>query len=376
MPCAPEALRRAPTTRLPPRFPPLTKRARAQPQPQPQPDLVPERVGRQEREIGPGLGLGLVWSRVARTADVGNSPNQMSSYPPMYFPISPRPLNMAAGLKRFGTDFGQAERDHEFFQLDRQRAHYLRAKRQAPAERRVIVSGDPQAARARAAALAWMRSTLAEQAPQVLVESACDSAALDELDALARTLQEDFCVMCAGEDFAGSAALIDVRFPSGWRPERLAGADFRSLHAPVPGFPGDERAAQSMVRTMIERGPFVRFVWTLSPDDRLDQHPDAPRQAGWDQSERAWLRVERQITVPLPAASASLFLIRVYHYALDELTADQRARAIAALAMMPEPLRRYKNLPSPATLDAVFARGAGRARSGLQSAACSTPSVK
>jgi hypothetical protein len=280
----------------------------------------------------------------------------MLPYPAVYVPIAARPLNMSAGLKRFGTDFGQAERDREFFQLDRERNHYLRAKRRAPAERRVLVSGEPQAACARAAALAWMRASLADQAPQVLTEAARDSDALDELDALARALQEDFCVMCAGEDFAGRAALIDVRFPSGWRPERLTGADFRRLHAPVPGFPSDERAAQSMVRAMIERGPFVRFVWTLSPDDRLDQHPDAPRHASWEQTERAWLRVERQISVPLTAANAGLFLIRVYHYALDQLSAEQRGRTIAALALMPEAVRRYKNLPTTATLDAVLAR--------------------
>ncbi|HKP60780.1 MAG TPA: heme-dependent oxidative N-demethylase subunit alpha family protein [Polyangiales bacterium] len=265
---------------------------------------------------------------------------------------------MSAGLKRFGTDFGQGERDRQFFQLDRERAHYLAAKRAAPAERRMLLSGDAEAALARAAALTWMRATLAEQAPVVLSEAARDSAALDELDALARALQEDFCVMCAGEDYAGRAALIDVRFPSGWRPERLAGADFRSLHAPVPGFPGDDRAAQSMVRSMIERGPFVRFVWTLSPDDRLDHHPDAPHRSSWEHTDRAWLRVERQITVPLPAANAGLFLIRVYHYALDQLSLDERERAITALAVMPEELRRYKNLPTLAGLHAVLQRSA------------------
>ena len=274
----------------------------------------------------------------------------------MYFPVSPRPLQMTAGLKRFGTDFGNGVHDHEFFQLDAERARYLAAKRCAPAARRVLDVRDPAAAAARAAALNWMREELGARAPVVLREAAQDGAARDELDALARALQEDLCVLHAGRDFAGSAALIDVRFPSGWRPERLAGADFNRIHGPVPGFPSDERAAQSMVRTMIERGPFVRFVWTLSPDEQLDQHPDTPRASSWDRTDRVFLRVERQITVPLTAAKASVFLIRVYHYAFEQLSVEQRACTLTALAAMPEELRLYKRLPTPAALQAILAR--------------------
>ena len=275
---------------------------------------------------------------------------------PRYFPISPKPLKMSAGLSRFGTDFGQAERDQQFFQLDTERGRYLTEKRAAPSTRRVLSDVDPNANHAREAALLWMRSTLQLESPQVLAEAARDSGARDELDALARALQEDFCVMCAGAGFAGSAALIDVRFPSGWRPERLAGSDFRHIHAPVPGFPGSAKAAQSMVRTMIERGPFVRFVWTLAPEDRLDQHPDVRSRAGWDAASAVWLRVERQITVPLTAAQSSLFLIRVHHYRWAELALEQQTTLRAAIGLLPEELRIYKNLPTLPQLEAALAR--------------------
>lgn len=271
---------------------------------------------------------------------------------------------MAAGLHRFGTDFGQAARDREFFQVDGERPRYLVAKRQAPPARRVLGTDDPGSQHALAAALAWMRATLAKQAPEVLISAAHDRDARDDLDALARSLQEDFCILCAGDDYSGRAALIDVRLPSGWRPERLRDASFFSIHRPVPGFPNDAQAARSMVRTMVERGPFVRFVWTLTPDARLDRHPDAIGPARWQEAEGLFLRVERQVTVPLTAANASLFLIRVYMYPFAQLTSEQRARTLAALAAMPEDIRTYKGLPHPSALEPVLALGQ-RAHTGM-----------
>jgi hypothetical protein len=212
------------------------------------------------------------------------------------------------------------------------------------------------------AALGWMRATLEHEAPHVLSECEQDREAHDELDALARALQEDWCVLGLGHELRGRAALIDVRFPSGWRPERLRDADFESIHRPVPGFPGSTPASRSMVSAMIERGPFVRFVWTLSPDSRLDHHPDLPR-VSWQRAERVWLRVERQVTVPLTAAGASLFLIRVYRYAFAELTPEQKACVCEALAQMPDDIRHYKHLPPLATVAALTtgaAHGAAR----------------
>lgn len=280
----------------------------------------------------------------------------MPSYKARYFPVSERPLKFGAGLSRFGTDFGQGVRDRQFFQLDNERARYLSDKREAPAERHVLGRADAAAVEARAAALGWMRATLFREAPEVLRACEADAGARDEFDALARALQEDFCVLCAGEDFEGRATLLDVRFASGWRPERLADADFRTIHGPVPGFADQVDVAKSMVRTMVQRGPFVRFMWTISPDDRLDHHPDAKGRASWQHPAGVWLRIERQVTVPLPAANASVFLIRTYHYSLAELGREQRAELHGALERMPSMIRTYKGLPEPAAIAALFTR--------------------
>lgn len=266
---------------------------------------------------------------------------------PVYFPVKAEPLHMAASLNRFGTDFGFGEAERCFFQVDDARDTYLRGKRSAPAKRRFVVGDDPLAQRARAEAAAWMHETLRREHPEVAEEVAADTDAVDPFDAIARHVQEDFAVMQAGEDDAGRTLVVDVRFPSGWQPERLRHEGFVAIHQPVPGFPPTEKAARGMVRAMVDKGPYVRFVWTVSPDPSLDQHPDrAGMLRTWDEVERPYFRVERQVTVPLPETRSSVFLIRVYMTPVDELAPERRERLIEALRQMPDEVRAYKRLPS------------------------------
>ncbi len=268
----------------------------------------------------------------------------------VYFPVKAEPLHMVASLNRFGTDFGFGEAEQYFFQVDDDRDAYLAGKRSAPGKRRFVVGDDPLAERARAEAAAWMLETLEREHPEVAAEVAADTDAADPFDAIARHVQEDFAVMQAGEDDAGRTLVVDVRFPSGWQPERLRHEGFVAIHAPVPGFPPTDKAARGMVRAMVDKGPYVRFVWTVSPDPSLDQHPDrAAMLRTWDEVERPYFRVERQVTVPLPETRSSVFLIRVYMTPVDELSVERRERLVEALRLMPDEVRAYKRLPSVET---------------------------
>jgi hypothetical protein len=95
-------------------------------------------------------------------------------------------------------------------------------------------------------------------------------------------------------------------------------------------------------------GPFVRYVWSLAADDALSHHPrrhparplDARPPATW------WYRAERQTTLPLPEAGASLFAIRVLHAPLAAVatTPARRAALAAAVASMDAALLAYKGL--------------------------------
>jgi hypothetical protein len=262
---------------------------------------------------------------------------------------------MSAGLARHGSDFGEPAWDHLFFQRDAHLARYCAAKQAAPAERHQLFGEDPAAERARSAALSFMRATLAQEAPEALAAADANLGARDAFDALARVIQEDFAVVAADE-VTDRVVAVDIRFPSGFRPERLAGQSFHNVHVPVPQFADSSAAARSMVRSMTERGPYVRFVWALCADDQLDHHPDAWPGNAWDIATAAFLRVERQSTVPFPDANAALFLIRTHLYSVASLPDAQQSTLHQALAAMPDELRAYKRLPSAAQFARLRAR--------------------
>ncbi|MCB9616687.1 MAG: DUF3445 domain-containing protein [Sandaracinus sp.] len=277
---------------------------------------------------------------------------------PHYFPVEDEPLQMVASLLRFGTDFGNGAFDSQYFQVDDRYDDYVTQKRLAPSHRRFVVGDDPAAKAARDEALAWMRTTLAREHPRLAAAVEADIDAKDPFDAIARHVQEDFAILNAGEEDRGRTLAVDVRFPSGWRPERLREAGFDAIHAPVPGFPPNEKASRGMVRAMVDRGPYARFVWTVGASDTLDQHPErfvGDRLALWNDARDAYYRVERQVTVPLPKTRSSVFLIRVYVKPLSELTADERSRLARAIRQMPAEVRAYKSLPEPEVFERVLA---------------------
>lgn len=260
-----------------------------------------------------------------------------SAAPARYFPVKPTPFRLQAGLMPFGSDFGNGPADSLFFQVDCQRERYLRAKREVEPARHAVLARDDGERAANEAVLSWVARTLAAEHAEIA------AGVPREARALAMAVQEDLVVLHRRADGADAAILVDVCFPSDWRPDRIAGRDFRFIHGPVPGFADTAAQAASMVAAMIERGPYVRFVWTLAADDFLDHHPEQGRRRPWSEAAEGYLRVERQVTVPFPEARASLFLIRTYLYPFAELSDTQRATVERALETMPAAPARYKN---------------------------------
>jgi len=140
----------------------------------------------------------------------------------------------------------------------------------------------------------------------------------------------------------------------------VLGQSFAQVHTRIPAFEAVERKASSLVDAMVARGPYVRFVWTISADDELDHHPEQGRRAAWSaQTARGYLRVERQTSVPLPRESGSIFLIRTYLYGFDELSLEQRSVLKSALEQLPPDIVRYKQLAAalPRALQLLRAPG-------------------
>lgn len=271
--------------------------------------------------------------------------------PARYFPVTPGPFRMAPGFFRLGTDFGNGERDAEVLQRDREFSRYQEAKRRVLAEypERLALLEEPGTVALRRRASTWIREQLA-RAGDVVPESS-PSGTREDFEELSLALQEDFALLERPEAEADRLIVLSVCFPSGWEPERLLGSSFRTVHAPIPEFGDVARAATKLVDAMVERGPYVRFVWTLVADDRLDHHPThAPRDA-WLGASRGFLRVERQLTIPFREDRGSLFLIRTYVTPLEVLEPTERRALRDAFDGMSESVRRYKGLEGfPASL--------------------------
>lgn len=188
------------------------------------------------------------------------------------------------------------------------------------------------------------------------------SPGLRLLDALALAVQEDLVWMGPGARAGGAAAtagaghgsadVLHVCFPSGWDPGARAGASFEALHRPVPGRERLEAASAAVMRALLTRGPFVRYVWSLAPSGALDRNPRHERAARVNRPEALWYRTERQTTAPLPRQGRALFTIRVYTAPLPRVLAaggpgmegERRMRLAAAVRSMDDATAAYKGV--------------------------------
>jgi hypothetical protein len=197
-------------------------------------------------------------------------------------------------------------------------------------------------------------------------------AALRRLEGLASSLHEDLVLIGPGSG-CGRVAWLHVAFPSGWDPGAMAGASFERLHAPVPHAEGLRRAAPALVRAMIDKGPFVRYVWGVAPDGARSRHPrHAAAMTADAPIDGAYLRVERQTTLPLPVLGLAVFAIHVYATPLPlALAAPVRRAAFLAAVRSLDPLtRRYKGVPWS---DDALAAWAAQLPDGPRAARAATP---
>jgi hypothetical protein len=171
-------------------------------------------------------------------------------------------------------------------------------------------------------------------------------------DALSSQVQEDTAICQLNEDRDWLAA-IHLSSPNHWAPAEKIGRPFSSVHAVVPGMEKLNQQYFKMLVTAVQKGPFFRFAWGIATDTRLNHHPTPPpghdpvqwqgRRVEAD-SDRIYLRVERQTLNGLPSCNAFLFTIRTYFYDIDQLTVvEKKALSMAVESMSPQSLE-YKGL--------------------------------
>lgn len=145
---------------------------------------------------------------------------------------------------------------------------------------------------------------------------------------LGRLVQEDFCLMQAGEGaFAGEHVLTGaiLCFPASWTLAEKIGRPLVRIHAPVPAY--DAGIAPRVQRLFDAIRP-DRPLWRMNahpyqvPDlfhPRREADP-RPKPAG----PAPFLRSERQCLLRLPETGAVVFSIHTYMVAMKSLPRDAR----------------------------------------------------
>ena len=307
-----------------------------------------------------------------------------------YFPPASGIYEVKPGLYPFGTPFGNGEADGQVFQVDDAFEQYREAKVCARSERLSKYYQVREYAPAVAKAITgFILRRLPQEHPDHfgLAEKPDGSAVLtcrlteeiltfdddlrlagvaslrdptspsyaSALDALAAQVQEDLAVVSTSGDGEDWASALHVCFPSRWAAEDKVGKNFADIHAPVAGIERINRAARQIVRATVDKGPYVRFAWTIESDTRLNHHvapPPGIAEEVWrgrafrGDAVRMYLRVERQTLWGFPNVDAFLFAIRTCFTDGEEIrkNPDACGQLRSAIASMTPESLAYKGL--------------------------------
>jgi hypothetical protein len=164
-------------------------------------------------------------------------------------------------------------------------------------------------------------------------------------------LEEDFALL---DGATGTLPWVCICVPSHWAPEGKLGQPFAAVHAPVADNRTLLAAAPHLVQLATSGESWERFVWTLTPSGRFDQHPARHPRTPWPAetdpqalASRTFLRVERQTFFPLSGETPrAVFTIRVMIAPLElAVAAPAEAAALhGALGTMSEAVLAYKSL--------------------------------
>jgi len=166
---------------------------------------------------------------------------------------------------------------------------------------------------------------------------------------LSLALAEDFAII---DGRTAQIPWLAVTLPSHWVPESKVGQHFAEVHAPVADGHRLRAAGDALMRLVSAPARWERFVWTITPNARLDAHPARQTAAGWQGgpadavAAQAHWRTERQTFIPVPDAGQAVFTIRVDSQPLLEAidTPHKAARLRDALASMSPAVQRYRQL--------------------------------
>lgn len=308
---------------------------------------------------------------------------------PRYFPIERALYEVAPGLKPLGFDFGNGRHDAHIFQIgdnfheyrknkilcrnERLSKYYLQQNFSRERQKHLtqlivenLLNDHPEFFRLQDRRLDCLHTgdviefneqwALASFHSGSSEQTQITTPITDSLDALSMQVQEDITVTCRDEHRKDHLGLIHLCSPSHWAAEDKIGLSFYQIHSPIPGIEKINKIAENMVEAMINKGPFVRFIWSFVTDKRLNHHTVAPpswnatewkgRSFNLNQTEPFYFRVERQVVFGMPQVDCSLFTIRISFINGSEIKNSPlwRSQLLGALNSMTQESRQYKGV--------------------------------
>ncbi len=281
---------------------------------------------------------------------------------PVYFPIDKGLYEVALSLRPLGSDFGNGEFDKAIFHTYSNYSEYYQNKLNCLKERQSkYVCRSKFPVNQEVALINFlverfkldMASYLYQEGNYLkssLIDLKVDLTLEDKsqlLDQLCLFAQEDIALVTRN-DQTDYIAYLNLCSPSHWAAEDKIGKNFFDVHVPIPGIEKINSNANKIVEMMINKGPFLRFIWSFVTDTRLNHHPLAPQ--GIDQAEWKgrsfnlladtpfYLRIERQCIFGLPEVNASVFTIGVNFISGKTVKAnpvykDQLKRALLSMSL-------------------------------------------
>ncbi len=160
---------------------------------------------------------------------------------------------------------------------------------------------------------------------------------------LAMNVEEDIAVLAHGKVVA-----ICFCSPSGFIPSEIIGKSFFEIHKPIPDSNLLLKMSDKLTSMMADtsRGCYRRFVWTITSNPSLSQHPSLKNKCIPNGIDDLYFRTESQTTIPIGDNVHMLFTVKVEMNPLTSVWNDTEKRnvIISSIDSMSDAMLEYKNL--------------------------------
>jgi hypothetical protein len=297
---------------------------------------------------------------------------------PIYFPIDKGVYEVALGLRPLGFDFNNPEFDQKIFHITKDYKKYYDNKLLCQSEDppKYIVSSTPDklTSERTEGLIQFLIEQFLLEYPEIfskeddllsvlhlnLVINLKNLNSLELLNQLVQLVPEDLVLVNRDTDQMGNSkdylSYLNVCSPSHWAPNEKLEKNFFDIHEVIPGSERLIQDSNRIIDLMINKGPFVRFIWSFVTDERLNHHPRPPFGYDWDKWRgRSFnkaskipfsLRIERQVIYGLPHLNSSVFTIGVSFIPGDVVKSNPyyRSQLVSALKSMSKEARVYKGV--------------------------------